>query len=289
VNSLIYIAEGRNYFAANGIKTIIEDRYRSGADATERMMEGEADVSTAAELAIVRYAFAGKAARILGSIDKFMHMKLIGRKGRGIKRISDLGGKRIGVPVKTAADFMLGRFLDLHDIDKSKITIVDIQSSQAVNALTKGAIDALVTWQPSVVSIEDRLGSDLVTWDVQSGQPLYCLLVASNTWAEQHPDLMRRFMKSLLQAEEYLIQNGYQARTVVQKRLGYDDRYIKSIWPEHQFSLRLDQPVITAMEDQARWMIKNNLTNKKRVPNFLDYINEDVLREIKPEAVSIIR
>jgi ABC-type nitrate/sulfonate/bicarbonate transport system substrate-binding protein len=86
------------------------------------MLEGEADVSTAAELALVRYALARKAVRTLGSIDMLMHMKLIGRKDRGIKIISDLGGKRIGVPLKTAADFNLPRFLDLHGIDKSKIT-----------------------------------------------------------------------------------------------------------------------------------------------------------------------
>jgi hypothetical protein len=43
------------------------------------------------------------------------------------------------------------------------------------------------------------------------------------------------------------------------------------------------------MEDEARWMIKNKLTKEKNVPNFLDYIYEDALKAVKPEAVNIIR
>jgi NitT/TauT family transport system substrate-binding protein len=289
VNSLIYIARDRKYFAANGIKVIIKDGYSSGAAAVEGMLEGEVDIATAAEPVVVRLAFARKKARALGSIDMFMHMKLIGRKDRGINIVSDLEGKKIGVPLKSAADFKLGRFLDLHGIDKNKITITDVQAPHAVEVLAAGAVDALVAWQPNVTAIEERLGDDIVIWDVQSGQPLYCILVTIEEWAAEHPDLLKRFIKSLLQAEDYLLQNGDQARAIVQKLLGYDEGCIKTIWPEHQFSLRLDQSLILAMEDQARWMIENKLTAEKNVPNFLDYFHEGGLKAVKPQAVSIIR
>ena len=39
------------------------------------------------------------------------------------------------------------------------------------------------------------------------------------------------------------------------------------------------------MEDEARWMIKNNLTTEKQVPDFMNYIYADGLKAIKPEAV----
>lgn len=289
VNSLIYIADDRKYFANNGLEVVIEDSYPSGAAAAEQMQRGKSDLSTTAEFAIVRHAFAGLETRVVASIDMFMHMKLIGRKDRGIRTPSDLAGKRIGVPLKTAADFKLGRFLDLHRIDKSKITIVNVQAPQALDALTGAAVDAIVTWQPNVTAITDRLGADAVIWEVQSGQPMYCILATTETWAAKHPDLLRRFLKSLLQAEQYLIANEDGARTIVQKRLGYDDRYIRTIWPEHQFSLRLEQSLILAMEDQARWMIENKLINENKVPDFLEYIHEDGLKEAKPLAVDIIR
>jgi NitT/TauT family transport system substrate-binding protein len=289
VNSLIYIAESQNYFTANGIWIAIQDDNPSGAAATEQMLAGKADISTTAEFAIVRYAFERKAVRTLGSIDMFMHMKLIGRKDRGITKISNLSGKRIGVPLKTAADFKLGRFLELHGIDKRNITIVDVQAPQALDAMTTGAVDAIVAWEPNVTALKDRLGEDVVIWDVQSGQPMYCILVTTEKWAAEHFNLMKRFTKSLLQAEDYLIRNGDRARTIIQKRLGYDDRYITAIWPEHQFSLRLDQSLILAMEDQARWMIENRLTAEQSIPDFIEYICTKGLESVKPGSVNLIR
>jgi NitT/TauT family transport system substrate-binding protein len=46
------------------------------------------------------------------------------------------------------------------------------------------------------------------------------------------------------------------------------------VWSQNQFSLSLDQSLIVAMEDEARWMIKNSLTGEKQVPDFADYIHE---------------
>ena len=43
------------------------------------------------------------------------------------------------------------------------------------------------------------------------------------------------------------------------------------------------------MENEARWMINNNLTAKTQVSDFLDYIYTDRLREVKPDAVNIMR
>jgi NitT/TauT family transport system substrate-binding protein len=45
---------------------------------------------------------------------------------------------------------------------------------------------------------------------------------------------------------------------------------------------------LIAFEDQARWRIKNNLTDKKDVPNYLNFIYLDALEGVKPEAVTII-
>jgi ABC-type nitrate/sulfonate/bicarbonate transport system substrate-binding protein len=289
VNSLIYIAEDRGYFSANGLEVVIHDDYPSGAAATEQMLEGEADISTAAELAIVRYAFARKPVLTLGSIDMFMHMKLIGRKDLGVKSVSDLEGKRIGVPIKTAADFKLGRFLDLNGVDKNKISIVDVQAPRVVDALINGTVDAVVTWQPNVMTLQDQLGDRAVTWSVQSKQPMYCLLLTTCKWVQESPDLVKRFLKSIMQAEDYLIQNSAQARAIVQKRLGYDETYLRTIWLEHQFTLRLDQSMILAMEDEARWMTTNNLTSEMKIPDFLDYIYTKSLESVKPGSVNLIR
>jgi NitT/TauT family transport system substrate-binding protein len=71
--------------------------------------------------------------------------------------------------------------------------------------------------------------------------------------------------------------------------MNFDDAYLEIIWQRYQFSLSLDQSLILAMEDEARWMIKNKLTKENQVPNFMNYLYLDGLKAVKPEAVNIIR
>jgi NitT/TauT family transport system substrate-binding protein len=96
-------------------------------------------------------------------------------------------------------------------------------------------------------------------------------------------------MKSLAQAEDYLISHPDETKAIVRERMNIDNAYMEVVWPRYQISLSLDQSLILAMEDEARWLVDNNLTPENEVPNFLDYIYEDGLKAVKPEAVNIIR
>ncbi|MGC2691171.1 MAG: hypothetical protein WA228_00620, partial [Desulfobaccales bacterium] len=43
-----------------------------------------------------------------------------------------------------------------------------------------------------------------------------------------------------------------------------------------------------AMEDEARWMIRNRLTDQAEVPDYLDYFDPGPLSRADPEAVRLI-
>jgi len=287
VNSLIYIAEDQKLFAANGLNVTIKE-YASGLAATNGMMNGEVDIATAAEFVIVGKALAKESVVTLGSIDRFRHIHLIGRKDRGFDSVSDLKGKRIGVPLKTAAEFYLGRFLDLNRMSVGQVSLVDVSPAKSVDALVNGDVDAVVTWQPNVRAIEDRLGGEIVEWRPQGEQPTYCAAISTSKWASEHPDLAKRFLASLVQAEKYNASHPNEARAIVQKKLNYDDAYVAAIWPEHQLLVSLDQALVVAMEDQARWMMNNKLTDEKSMPDFLGNIYVDGLKTVAPASVNII-
>ena len=288
VNSLIFIAQDQGYFAANGLHVTIQ-QYPSGLAAVNGMLDGEVDLATASEFVIVGKAFAKESIRTLGSIDKFMHNYLIGRKDRGIAAVADLAGKRIGLPLKTAAEFYLGRFLDLHGLALNQVILVDTTPPQLVAALVNGEVDAVLAWQPNAKSIEDRLGSGIVKWPAQNEQATFCNLITTAAWTTAHPELVERFLKSLAQAEAYFIRHPTEAKAIIQDLLQYDDEYMDTIWPEHQLQLSLDQSLILAAEDEARWMIANQLTGETQVPDFLRYIDSKGLEAVKPKAVKIIR
>jgi hypothetical protein len=79
-----------------------------------------------------------------------------------------------------------------------------------------------------------------------------------------------------------------EAAAIIQKRLNLHDPHAKTFFLRNQISLSLDQSFIHAMEDEARWMIRNNIVHEKVVPDFTKYIYSDGLKALKPEAVNII-
>jgi NitT/TauT family transport system substrate-binding protein len=185
-------------------------------------------------------------------------------------------------------EFYLGRLLDLHGMSIRDVTQINLPPGQAADAIANGSVNAVVTWEPYVSKIQEQHTNGFVNWSVQSSQAVYGVLVCRNEWIKQHPDLVRRVLNSLAEAEGYIVQHPAGAKAILQERYHYDDKYIARVWPEHQFSLSLDQSLITAMEDEGRWMIANNLTTAKTIPDIRDHIYIKGLEEVKPESVNVI-
>jgi len=289
VNSLIYIAEDRGFFADAGVELEIRDDYPSGSAAAEHMLEGEVDVATAAELLIVRMALEGKGFHTFGTIDEFEHQYLIARADRGIIELSDLEEKTVGVPMQTGAQFNFDRFLLLNGVDGGVVTLVDVQAPDAIDALATGEVDAVVVWQPNAATLKRTLGDNANVWPIQNQQPTFCALLTTDEWADEHPGATERLLEALARAEDFVASDPEGAKAIVQERLGYDRDYIDETWPEHVLSLSLDQSLVIAMEDQARWLIDSQLTEATEVPDFADYIDSRPLETVRPEAVGIVR
>lgn len=285
--ALIFIAQDLGIFAKNGINATIR-YYDTAVPAVHGMESGDVDISTSSEYPIVTEAFKKENISIIGSIDKYHSFTLLGRRDRGIKNVSDLEGKKIGfIQRGSIAEFYLGRLLDLHGMSLQDVAIVNITPSQSVNAIANGDIDAIQARNDYVGSIRERLGNNCVTLSSQNDQETFIVLACRNDWAEAHPKTINRLLKSLEQAEGYAVNHPDVAKSILQKRLNFTDKYMEAAWPEHQYSLTLDQSLLIAMNDEGRWMMNNIITTEKTLPYFRDYIYTKSLEVVKPGAVNI--
>jgi ABC-type nitrate/sulfonate/bicarbonate transport system substrate-binding protein len=289
LTALLWIAEDRHFFEDNGLNLTLR-KYDSGAGSLEGVLNGEADISVGVtEFPLVGKAFQDAPVRVIGNIDKGDIIYIVARKDRGIRNFSDLKGKRVGTTIGTVAEFHLGRFLTLHGMTLGDINLVDVKTPDGwVNAVAEGEIDAISTAQPYANAACVRLGDNAVFWPAQSGTPVFSLVASTDEWIAGHPEHAERFLASLLQAEEYAIKHPAEARAIVQRRLNLDAAYTDTVWEQNQFSVSLDQSLILAMEDEARWMIRNNLTNATSVPDFRSHIHKESLETIRPASVNII-
>lgn len=288
--ALFWVAEDQGFFIQNGLN-VTSQPYASGVAALDALVNGEADVALGiAEFPLVGKALLKEEVSAFGCLDKAEFVYLVCRKDRGIANVSDLTGKRVGIVSRTIAEFYLGRFLELHGMSLQDVALVDVRTPEEwVNSIVNGDIDAISIAQPSVNAIVDKLGTNAVVWPVQSNQQMYSLMISSDDWIAKHPELITRFLHSLLQAEEFVQDHPTEAKAIVKKQMNFSDEYMETVWKQNQYSLSLDQSLIVAMEDEARWMIKNNLTNENNVPDFLDYVYVEGLESLKPEAVNIVR
>jgi NitT/TauT family transport system substrate-binding protein len=286
--ALMYIAEDRGFFTGNGLYVTIMDDYVSGAEAIKGMENGEVDISVSAEYPVVIETFKRENISIIGCVDKYEGTYLVTRKDLGLKNVTDLAGKRIGLLRGTEAEFYLGRCLDLHGMSLQDVTLVKYNNQlQSADALANGSVDAFVVEYDLICPIRKQLGENMMIWPQQNRQSTFVVMACRNNWMAEHPELINRLLISLAQAEEYCNVHPDIAKAIVQKRLHRKDEYISAVWPDHQFSLSLDQSLVTAMEDEARWMIKNDLTTERTIPDFRDCIYTKGLEVIKPESVNI--
>jgi NitT/TauT family transport system substrate-binding protein len=289
INALLYIAEAQNFFASNGLQVTLKEVYDSGATATAGMLNGEADLATASEFVAVRQILNGKDLINFGTIAKYENTFMIWHSASGIKTLQDLKGKRVGVTLKTISEFYLGRTFGLNGQNLEQVTLVDVKAADAEKAIANEAVDAVVTWEPWVTRIDQHLGKEVTIRPLQSGQQAFWNLVSTGHWAKNRSPVIPRLLRAITQAEDYLVRHPDEAKTIVRKRLQFDETFMVKVWPRYQFSLSLNQALIAAMEDEARWMMKNNLVPEKQMPDFRNGINVDGLKAVKPEAVSIIR
>jgi NitT/TauT family transport system substrate-binding protein len=157
-----------------------------------------------------------------------------------------------------------------------------------VTAIVNGTVDAVVVSDSSIAPIKQQLPNDTVIWSVQNSQLLNFVVSGRNDWILQHPDLVVRFLKSLAQAENFLVNYPAGAQVIVQKQLNITSSAMAEKWSSHQFSLSLEQSLVATMEDESRWMINNSLTGETAVPNFTSYIYFEGLQTVKPDSVNII-
>jgi NitT/TauT family transport system substrate-binding protein len=286
-SGLVYIAQDRGFFSQNGLNVTIRD-FDPPIMGVSAMLDGKLDLAGSTEYPVVVKAFGRENFSVLTKYVQLQSVSLVGRKDHGIENISDLRGKKIGVTRGTLAEFYLGRFLTIHGMDLQDVTLVDVQPSQFMEAITAGTIDALVCYEPYLTEVRARMDGMVIEWSANSAQPTFGVLVARNDWIAGNPDRAVRFLKSLDMAVEYTGTHPAESRAIVQKRLNLSDTYLNAEWPKNQFGLSLDQSLVLAMEDEARWMIANNMTTSTTVPDFRNYIYTKALESEKPGSVNII-
>ena len=285
----VYIAEKKGFFSDEGLDVTIK-AYPSGKKATQGLFAGEVDISTVADIPVVFNSFERQDFCIFATFAySYSIVKIIARRDSGIKTGEDLKGKKVGANRGTTSHFFLGVFLIHNQVPLSEVKIVNTEIADLPSALKNGAVDAISVWEPHTKKARQLLGDNAI----ELASPEICRMnfnfAVMKRFAQEHPEILQKFLRSLEKSAAFIRNEREKSLEIMAAILNLDKDTMRTAWDDVIFGISLDQSLLVCWDEIARWGIKNKLTNKKGLPNYLNYIFPDALEGVKPESITIIR
>ena len=287
----IWIAENKGFFEKNGLQVNMKIFDSGKASLVSLIDEEKLDICTVAQTPIMFNSFNKSGFKILASMaTSTKDIKIIGRRDSGIAELKDLKGKTIGLAKGSTGEYFFSLILDKINLSPSDVTIINIRASGIPNAIFRGRADAVCIWEPHALKTKKKLKENAIVLDVGEPYREDFYFVASQKFLKSDLGTARRFLQSIQEAQQFIQKNEDEAKKIVAKRLGLSLKDLNNLWSEYDFTLMLDQTVITTLQSEAKWAIMNGLTQKKEVPEYLkNYIHTDTLEEVDSTLMRIVK
>lgn len=287
----VLAARDKGYFADEGILAAVQS-HTSGKAAMEAVLQGKADLGTVADIPIMLAGLNKQPVLVIATIFKAeKDHGIVGRKDRGVVLPADLKGKHIGVTLSTSGHFTLDAFLNRQKLSSSEVTMHNYPPEALPTALVRGEVDAVASWEPFLGTTLAQLGSNGVVFYGQDVYESTYSIAGMHDYVAKHPETIKKILRALAKGTKFCSDAPDAAREIVPSASKMDPAQLaelKAAWPTYRFGVVLDQGLILALEDEARWAIKNKLSGRADMPNYLDLIYLDGLESVMPSAVTII-
>jgi len=291
------VADAYGYFKDEGL-TVTVRWLQSGADVITLMAGGSQNVGAGGTFSQVVFGGQKLPIRTIAAL-----ADISGTQGfalsPGVKLASpkELEGKKIAHTQGNSQILILAKLAKIYGFDIGKVTLVNMQPSEAVVAASKGDVQGMLGWQPNLYRLIKMGGTMYTTGSVSyvTGKPeplpandkmLYnhAVLLASDAWIRDKPNTLKAVMHALLRANDLIVKDRKKALDALEKQLRIDREAIDVMVDQNVYSLAITNEVAHGIEFQSDWAI-----SIKRIPNPVradDVLAPKLLAEIDPKLVT---
>ena len=284
----VLAAHGQGHFAREGIDARLQP-YSSGKASMEAVLQGKADLGTVSDIPVVLASLRNQSVVIIASIfEAERDHGIVGRLDRGVSTPASLKGKRIGVTLGTSGQFTLDAFLNRQKLLPAEVTLRNYAPEQLAGALARGEIDAAAGWEPFLTGMTHAIAGKAAIF---YGEDVYAGLfnvAGTDGYVRSHPATVRKVLRALIAGARFCQDEPDAARALFAKASASEMARLQAAWHGYRFGVVLDQGLLLALEDEARWAIRNRLAERGTMPNFLDAVYLDGLESVAPSAVTVI-
>lgn len=285
----IYIADAKEYFAEEGLDVTIEE-FSSGKAATESMLSGEMDISTVADMPVIFNSFKrDDFCTIATFTTSYTFVSLLTHNDSAIKSAPDLRGKRVGANTGTSSHFYLAAFLLENRLTPNDIEMIHYETVDLPDALKNREVDVISVWQPyahQAIHLLNGAVRELPAPDIYRTTFGFAV---KREFAKSHQTSLEKFLKAFIKASAFIQNNREESQQIIAESLDIERETVNDLWDGYDFQISLDQSLLVSWDNIARWAIANTFTNKKTIPNYLNYLCLEPLDAADPKSITIIR
>ena len=198
--------------------------FPAGPQLLEALSVGAVDVGVVGNTPPIFAQAAGKELTYVRyEVQPTVNQAILIHKDSSIKNIQDLKGKRIALQKGSNMHEFLANVLNKAGLKWSDIEPIWLPPADAGAAFDKKSVDAWAIWEPNLTTaIETTQAKTLI--DGQVFPKTYLYYVAHPTFAQAHPDAIKKVIKSLNQADEWIIKNPDEALKTYVASTGLDKK-----------------------------------------------------------------
>jgi NitT/TauT family transport system substrate-binding protein len=174
-------------------------------------------------------------------------------------------------------------------VDPATVESVALQPETLAEALREGKVDVIAVWEPFAYSAVQASRGDLAVIATQGVYRETFNLVAANKHVTASSTETARLLRAIDRANTFIAEQPAKAQALLRERLGVDDAFVQSIWPNVRYRLSLDQGLLMTLESEARWAIRESHVKADRIPNFLPLFYTAPMLSVKPDSAGIAR
>ena len=212
-----------------------------------------------------------------------------------IRGVDDLVGKKVGTVAGAVGNTALHLWLDMKNIPRDKVEVVNVAPPDMPIALAQGSVDAIVWSEPIPGNAIKIMGADKAHYigNINEAYRDVAPLNVTCKWIEQYGDKgMEALVGAWIESVEYLYAHPEVAAEITGKRLQLQPSEVLQLWKDGgwldgAWGANLTDAQMDMLKRNAEYLISVNKLDS--VPDIGTWIDSKWLRAVAPERVKLER
>jgi sulfonate transport system substrate-binding protein len=198
-------------------------------------------------------------------------------KGSSLRTLADLKGKKIALNKGSNVHYLLLKALEKAGVAYADIQPVFLPPADARAAFERGSVDAWAIWDPFLAAAEKQIGARVLA-DGKGLVANYQFYLASRTYAEKNPEILRIVLDEVAKVDDWGRNNPDEVATILSAQTGLSKDVVALAASRYAYGVKpVSVDVIAAQQKVA-----DAFSNLKLIPKPI--VVKDALLPVKQVA-----